>query len=309
MIVASSEQGAADGPPPPPRRASSRSSCAGSHLSSPPGRPRSGARCSRRPESNGGKCIRVKSTLQWIRFVAISTVILLTQVSNCDARIRKEVPVPSIMKTLQMYNAPENCDSGLPVVSIPSNDPESTADTTSFAFYVILDQQPAAHRTRLALDFPPECILRAASRPPSGAVAVAATASGWTGSRRLFFRLRASTYLAPLRRAPVLLNATTFRVTLWFWRIGWDHWVLAPSSYLAGQCVGHCGSLMSKHVNTTNHAMVLSRFRSMQPDMVIPDACCVPVDYASQSMLYVDAYDRVVLKAFPNMIVAQCGCR
>ncbi|XP_077564182.1 growth/differentiation factor 6-like [Haemaphysalis longicornis] len=258
------------------------------------------------------------------------------------------------MKTLQMYNAPENCDSGLPVVSIPSNDPESTADTTSFAFYVILDQQPVAHRTRLALDFPPECILRAASRPPSGAVAVTATASGWTGSRRLFFRLRASTYLAPLRRAPVLLNATTFRVTLWtsetspgirkcdddekraacrepasyrhrslsqsglcrwvplnvqFWRIGWDHWVLAPSSYLAGQCVGHCGSLMSKHVNTTNHAMVLSRFRSMQPDMVIPDACCVPVDYASQSMLYVDAYDRVVLKAFPNMIVAQCGCR
>ncbi|KAH7977311.1 hypothetical protein HPB49_000579 [Dermacentor silvarum] len=114
-------------------------------------------------------------------------------------------------------NAPQNCYSERPVISIPANDSfhDNAEDTTSFVFPVLLDvtaEPPLANRTRLALDYPPECI----PEVPKGVVvqvSAPAMASGWTGSRRLVFRLRARSYVASIKTP--LLNGTTLRVTLW----------------------------------------------------------------------------------------------
>lgn len=283
----------------------------------------------------------------------------------------------------------EECDFDLPVISIPANasagsDSSQAEDTTSFAFPVLRDEEAQlAGRTRLALDFPQACILRGAGRDLSAElVPVTAAASGWTGSRQLVFRLRSSSYLAPIRTSPVLLQGRVFRVALWtnetngfpcaprqasaslilnypvcrkksqrrfkrdryyrsgpgslrgdpaqrrrlrgivgrsdkcrvvpltvdFQSIGWDAWVLAPPGYRADQCSGQCTTSALRRLNSTNHATVLSLLRDVRPDDV-SDACCVPVRYQSQSLLYVNRHSHVVLKTFTHMRVSECACR
>ena len=41
----------------------------------------------------------------------------------------------------------------------------------------------------------------------------------------------------------------------------------------------------------------------------VPRACCVPTELSSISMLYIDEYDKVVLKNYHDMVVEACGCR
>ncbi|XP_075539641.1 protein DVR-1-like [Dermacentor variabilis] len=207
-------------------------------------------------------------------------------------------------------------------------------------------------------------------------------ASGWTGSRRLFFRLRAESYVAPIKTS--LLNGTSVRVTIWaneshglpcplnqataslilnfpmcrqkpmprfkrsvykprsrlpatdarppeeqhlaravvnpngcqvvslvvnIWALGWREWVLAPHSFTANKCFGKCRFPTMQLLNSTNHSTLLTMASDDHRNSINYQACCVPIRYASQSVLYFDSYGHVVLKAFDSMRVVACGCR
>lgn len=93
-----------------------------------------------------------------------------------------------------------------------------------------------------------------------------------------------------------------------FSHVGWNDWIVAPPSYEAYYCHGTCPFPMPDHLNSTNHAIVQSLVNSMRASKV-PGACCVPTDLSPVSLLYVDAFERVVLKNYQDMVVEGCGCR
>ncbi|KAL1426215.1 hypothetical protein MTO96_018471 [Rhipicephalus appendiculatus] len=93
-----------------------------------------------------------------------------------------------------------------------------------------------------------------------------------------------------------------------FSHVGWNDWIVAPPSYEAYYCHGTCPFPMPEHLNSTNHAIVQSLVNSMRASTV-PGACCVPTDLSPVSLLYVDAFERVVLKNYQDMVVEGCGCR
>ena len=90
--------------------------------------------------------------------------------------------------------------------------------------------------------------------------------------------------------------------------VGWNDWIVAPPGYHAYYCHGECPFPLPDHLNTTNHAIVQTLVNSVNPSAV-PRACCVPTELSSISMLYIDEYDKVVLKNYHDMVVEACGCR
>ena len=90
--------------------------------------------------------------------------------------------------------------------------------------------------------------------------------------------------------------------------VGWNDWIVAPPGYHAYYCHGDCPFPLPDHLNTTNHAIVQTLVNSVNPSAV-PRACCVPTELSSISMLYIDEYDKVVLKNYHDMVVEACGCR
>jgi bone morphogenetic protein 2/4 len=44
-------------------------------------------------------------------------------------------------------------------------------------------------------------------------------------------------------------------------------------------------------------------------DPKVPNVCCVPTTLTPISMLYMDEYEKVVLKNYQDMVVEGCGCR
>nr|CAG4641760.1 EOG090X07KO [Eurycercus lamellatus] len=90
--------------------------------------------------------------------------------------------------------------------------------------------------------------------------------------------------------------------------VGWNDWIVAPPGYHAYYCHGECPFPLPEHLNTTNHAIVQTLVNSVNPGAV-PRACCVPTELSSISMLYIDEYDKVVLKNYHDMVVEACGCR
>lgn len=93
-----------------------------------------------------------------------------------------------------------------------------------------------------------------------------------------------------------------------FNEVGWNGWIVAPPGYDAFQCRGECIFPLADHLNATNHAIVQTMVNSMNPSAV-PRACCVATDLSSISMLYLDEYEKVVLKNYENMVIEGCGCR
>lgn len=90
--------------------------------------------------------------------------------------------------------------------------------------------------------------------------------------------------------------------------VGWNDWIVAPPGYHAYYCNGECRFPLSDHINSTNHAIVQTLVNSVNPTLV-PKACCIPTELSSISMLYVDEYEKVVLKSYQEMVVEGCGCR
>lgn len=90
--------------------------------------------------------------------------------------------------------------------------------------------------------------------------------------------------------------------------VGWNDWIVAPPGYQAYYCKGECPYPLNDNLNATNHAIVQTLINSINPSSV-PKACCVPTEFSSISMLYMDENDKVTLKNYQNMVVEACGCR
>eukprot|EP00062_Callorhinchus_milii_P004195 gi/632942307/ref/XP_007886340.1/ PREDICTED: bone morphogenetic protein 4 isoform X2 [Callorhinchus milii] len=88
--------------------------------------------------------------------------------------------------------------------------------------------------------------------------------------------------------------------------VGWNDWIVAPPGYQAFYCHGDCPFPLADHLNSTNHAIVQTLVNSVNSN--IPKACCVPTELSPISMLYLDEYDKVVLKNYQEMVVEGCGC-
>lgn len=93
-----------------------------------------------------------------------------------------------------------------------------------------------------------------------------------------------------------------------FERVDWRDWILAPDGYEAFFCHGECPFPLADHLNTTNHAIVQTLMNSKLP-AVVPEACCVPTELNSISLLYNDFPNKqVTLKIYKDMSVVGCGC-
>jgi hypothetical protein len=90
--------------------------------------------------------------------------------------------------------------------------------------------------------------------------------------------------------------------------VGWSDWIVAPPGYQGYFCQGQCVFPLAQQLNSTNHAIVQTLVNSVNPSLM-PKACCVPTELSPISMLYVDEYDKVVLKNYQDMVVEGCGCR
>jgi len=93
-----------------------------------------------------------------------------------------------------------------------------------------------------------------------------------------------------------------------FEEVGWNDWIVAPPGFKSHFCHGECLFPLADHLNATNHAIVQTMVNSVNPSAV-PRACCVPTELSPISMLYLDEYEKVVLKNYENMVVEGCGCR
>jgi len=93
-----------------------------------------------------------------------------------------------------------------------------------------------------------------------------------------------------------------------FAEVGWNDWIVAPPGYDAHFCHGECHFPLAEHLNATNHAIVQTMVNSVNPSAV-PRACCIPIELSPISMLYLDEYEKVVLKNYEDMVIENCGCR
>ncbi|XP_006813602.1 bone morphogenetic protein 2/4 isoform X1 [Saccoglossus kowalevskii] len=109
-------------------------------------------------------------------------------------------------------------------------------------------------------------------------------------------------------RRRLKLNCKRHELYVDFNDVGWNDWIVAPPGYHAFYCHGECPFPIAEHLNSTNHAIVQTLVNSVSPDSV-PKACCVPTDLSPISMLYLDEFDKVVLKNYQDMVVEGCGCR
>ena len=110
------------------------------------------------------------------------------------------------------------------------------------------------------------------------------------------------------RRKKDWANCKRHDLTVDFKEVGWNDWIVAPPAYQAFFCHGECPFPLADHLNATNHAIVQTLVNSVNPSAV-PRACCVPTELSPISMLYLDEYEKVVLKNYENMVVEGCGCR
>ncbi|KAF7259584.1 hypothetical protein EG68_02639 [Paragonimus skrjabini miyazakii] len=93
-----------------------------------------------------------------------------------------------------------------------------------------------------------------------------------------------------------------------FAAVGWAGWVIAPRSYNARYCSGHCPFPLSAYYNTTNHAVLLQLVHLLDAARV-PGPCCVPNELSSQSLLYQNQNGDVALSVYQDMVVESCACR
>ncbi|VDN45592.1 unnamed protein product [Gongylonema pulchrum] len=98
------------------------------------------------------------------------------------------------------------------------------------------------------------------------------------------------------------------KLNVQFRDIGWEHWIIAPTSFEAHYCSGSCPFPLKKNVNPSNHAIVQSIIHRLGLEPYVPDVCCAPDKMDSLTLLYYDEVDNVVLKNYPRMTVTSCAC-
>ncbi|CAG9534804.1 unnamed protein product [Cercopithifilaria johnstoni] len=103
-------------------------------------------------------------------------------------------------------------------------------------------------------------------------------------------------------------SCRTEKLNVRFRDIGWEHWIIAPTSFEAHYCSGTCPFPLKQEVNPSNHAIVQSIIHRLGLNPYVPDVCCAPDKMDSLTLLYYDEMDNVVLKNYPRMTVASCAC-
>lgn len=82
------------------------------------------------------------------------------------------------------------------------------------------------------------------------------------------------------------------------------------AGYAANFCDGYCPYPLDAAFNATNHATVQAMLHEKgikRRGNLLPNPCCVPHEFASLHVLYLDE-SNVVLKEFDNMVATSCGC-
>ena len=93
--------------------------------------------------------------------------------------------------------------------------------------------------------------------------------------------------------------------------MGWN-FVLSPDAYWANYCDGSCPSpFIESYWNTTNYSFIknLYHVKKGYGDSTVPRACCTPIEFADQTILYQRADETTVMKRMKDMIVTRCACR
>jgi hypothetical protein len=90
--------------------------------------------------------------------------------------------------------------------------------------------------------------------------------------------------------------------------LGWESWVIAPMGYQADYCSGDCSFPLDSSVSPTNHAIVQTLVHVLDEKRASP-AKCAPTSMKSQSILFFDNQQNVVMKRYQHMRVKQCGCQ
>ena len=108
------------------------------------------------------------------------------------------------------------------------------------------------------------------------------------------------------RKRPPRVSCRRYPLYVDFSDVGWNEWIVAPPGYHAFYCQGECPFPLAEHLNSTNHAIVQTLVNSVNGK--IPRACCVPTELSPISLLYLDEYEKVILKNYQDMVVEGCGC-
>ncbi|VDD92090.1 unnamed protein product [Enterobius vermicularis] len=95
------------------------------------------------------------------------------------------------------------------------------------------------------------------------------------------------------------------KMTINFEEIGWGDYVVQPASFEANYCSGTCAFHLEKFAN--GHALFQSLVHTAGLNPYVPNICCTPEKFDSQTMLYFQG-SNLVLRTFPKMIVTSCSC-
>ncbi|XP_025110161.1 bone morphogenetic protein 4-like [Pomacea canaliculata] len=111
-----------------------------------------------------------------------------------------------------------------------------------------------------------------------------------------------------ITRTTISSHCRRHRMYIDFSELGWSDWVAAPYGYNAYYCGGECSYPLASHQSPTNHSILQTLVKSINP-RAASNVCCVPTKLSAITMLVRDGQNHVVLKKLENMVVEECGCR
>lgn len=104
-----------------------------------------------------------------------------------------------------------------------------------------------------------------------------------------------------------------------FGELGWRRWIIWPTSFNAFYCSGKCnlefrsGTLRRdqarKSFQPINHAQIMQILEFKNPKLNRHLTKCSSVKLKPLTILFLDEYNRMRIKSYPDMIVEECGCR
>ncbi|KAI6228795.1 hypothetical protein M3Y99_01188500 [Aphelenchoides fujianensis] len=89
--------------------------------------------------------------------------------------------------------------------------------------------------------------------------------------------------------------------------LGWSEWVVAPAGFYSDFCDGGCSFPLESSA-PVNHAIVQSLVNLLDKKRA-PAPSCAPVELQSQTILFLNQEQNLVMKQYKEMRVKNCGCR
>ncbi|XP_050390265.1 bone morphogenetic protein 10 [Patella vulgata] len=98
-------------------------------------------------------------------------------------------------------------------------------------------------------------------------------------------------------------------MTVDFQKINLHGVIVAPTKYMAFECIGKCYNPIGDHLTPTKHAIIQTMMHGYNPKLY-SRACCVPTKLEPISVLYYDDNGVITYKyKYDDMVVGECGCR